>query len=216
MAGPDRPPPAGPRARRSGVATVYYPPPAHDLAAPPGPSGREARASRADEPTQAFERPTRALGRSPSQAARQAPSAQGGYGTVGGLRRPRAGVPVSRRGRLRRLGLWSVVKMSLTFYLCVFLVIMVAGTVLWNVAETGGLIGKLDKLVRSLFALRRFQLHPLTALAWGAAAVGALCLLGVLVNVVAAVIYNLLADLVGGVRVTIVSDEPPKGASLRR
>jgi len=100
-----------------------------------------------------------------------------------------------------------VLKVSLAFYLCVLVVLLVAGAVLWNVAEAAGLIGKLDKLVRSLFALSSFQLHPLSALAWGSAFLGSWCLLGVLVNVVAAVLYNLLSDLVGGVKVVIAGDE---------
>jgi Ni,Fe-hydrogenase I cytochrome b subunit len=101
----------------------------------------------------------------------------------------------------------SVLKLSLFFYFCVLVVLLVAGTVLWNVAEAAGAIGKLDKLVRSLFALSSFQLHPLDALLWGGAIVAAWCLLGVLASVVAAVLYNLLSNVVGGVRVVVSGDE---------
>lgn len=127
-------------------------------------------------------------------------------------------VKVSRdkRGRwtVRRVSVLSVLKISLAFYLCVLVVVVVAGAVVWNVADSAGLITKLDKLVRSLFALSSFTLHPLTALVWGGAFVAALCLLGVLVNVVVAVLYNVLSDLVGGVRVLMVSEEETRAASL--
>ena len=115
---------------------------------------------------------------------------------------------------MRRVSVGSVLKISLAFYLCVLVVVLVAGAVLWNVAASAGLIVKLDKLVRSLFALSSFKLHPLTALIWGGAFVAALCLLGVLVNVVVALLYNVLSELIGGVRVLVVSDENARAASL--
>ncbi len=226
MAGPDRPPPAGPRGHQQGPATAYLPPP---VVPPPmreslrGRGGQTQRRKSRQEPwaafveeaTQAFEQPTQALG---SPLRRQAPQRQVAASTRYGLPKAGSAAGVSRaaasRGRLKRVGLLSVVKMSLAFYLCVFVVVMVAGAVLWNVAEAAGLIRKLDKLVRSLFALSNFQLHPLTALGWGGAAVGALCLLGVLANVLTAVFYNLLADLVGGLQVTVAGEEPARGANL--
>ena len=113
---------------------------------------------------------------------------------------------VHSRRVLRRLDVASVFKVSFFFYFCVWVVLVVAGVVIWNVAATFGLITSLDKLVRSLFALTSFKLHPLTALEWGGAAVALLCLLGVFVNVLAAVLYNLISDLVGGVQVFTVRD----------
>lgn len=118
------------------------------------------------------------------------------------------------RWTVRRVNVFSVLKISLAFYLCVLVVVLVAGAVLWNIAESAGLIGKLDRLIRSLFALSSFKLHPLTALTWGGAFVGLLCLLGVLVNVIVAMLYNVLSDLVGGVRVLVVSDDEARPASV--
>ena len=133
-----------------------------------------------------------------------------------GPRKPRSKVAREGQGRLivRRVSVGSVFKISLAFYLCVLVVVLVAGAVLWNVAASAGLIVKLDKLVRSLFALSSFKLHPLTALVWGGAFVAALCLLGVLVNVVVVLLYNVLSELIGGVRVLVVSDENAGPASL--
>jgi hypothetical protein len=121
------------------------------------------------------------------------------------------------RWTVRRVNVASVFKVSVVFYLCVLAVALVAGAILWNVAESAGLIDKLDKLVRSLFALSKFQLHPLTALLWGGAFVASLCLLGVLANVFVAVLYNVLSDLVGGVRVVVVNEaEARAGGAMPR
>lgn len=118
---------------------------------------------------------------------------------------------VHNRRVVRRVDVLSVLKVSFAFYFCVLVVLLVAVTILWNVATTFGVISTVDKLVRNLFALTSFQLHPLAALAWSAAVLGALCFIGVLFNVVAAVLYNLISDIVGGVQVIVVDDqEAPK------
>lgn len=114
---------------------------------------------------------------------------------------------VGTRRVIRRVDVWTVFKLSMIFYFCVLVMLVAAGVVLWNVAATFGVITSVDKLVRSLFALRSFKLHPESALIWGTAAGGALCLLGVVVNTVAVVFYNLLSDIVGGVQVVAVSDK---------
>jgi hypothetical protein len=113
------------------------------------------------------------------------------------------------RNRLvvRRVNAVSVFKVSAVFYFGVLVVMLIAGTVLWNVAAALGVIDDLDKAIRSLFALSTFKLHPLVALGWAAAIGGALCFLGVVVNVLAAIMYNLISDIVGGVKVTVAADK---------
>ncbi len=114
---------------------------------------------------------------------------------------------VRSRRLVRRFDIWSVFKVSVIFYICVFVVMLVAGTVLWNVAAAFGVITDGEKLVRSLFALNTYTLHPIAAFLWGSVIAGAVCFLGVLANVLAAVLYNLISDVVGGVQVIVVSDQ---------
>ena len=114
---------------------------------------------------------------------------------------------VRSRRLIRRFDIWSVFKVSVIFYICVFVVMLVAGTVLWNVAAAFGVVTDGEKLVRSLFALNTFTLHPLTAFWWGSVIAGAACFIGVLSNVLAAVLYNLISDVVGGIQVVVVSDQ---------
>jgi Transmembrane domain of unknown function (DUF3566) len=115
---------------------------------------------------------------------------------------------VRSRRLIRRFDIWSVFRVSVIFYACVFVVMLIAGAALWNVAAAFGVVTDGEKLVRSLFALTTFTLHPLTALGWGSVIAGAVCFLGVLFNVLAAVLYNLISDVVGGVQVIVVSDQP--------
>lgn len=139
----------------------------------------------------------------PQPAAMPAPPVQEARGRRG--RRVLVRDVHSRRV-IRKLDVWSVFKVSFIFYLCVLFVLVAAGVAIWNVAAAFGVITTLDKSIRSLFALKSFRLHPITALVWGSAIGAGLCLLGVLVNVVASVFYNLISDLVGGIQVISLSD----------
>ena len=131
-----------------------------------------------------------------------------------GLLVPRPRGPGRATGRdtrnrlvVRRVNAVSVLKVSLVFYFGVLIVMLIAGAVLWNVAAALGVIDDLNKAIRSLFALSTFKLHPLVALGWSALIGGALCFLGVVVNVFAAIMYNLISDIVGGVQVTVAADK---------
>ncbi len=150
-------------------------------------------------------------GRAPRTARpTQPPPASSRRAVTGSRPRGRQRVPDVRRRRVvRRIDVWAVFKLSLVFYLCVLVVMLVAGIVLWNVAAAFGVIHNLDKLVRSLFALSSFKLRPLSALGWGAAVGLVLCLMGTFLNVLATVLYNLISDVVGGVQVFVVGDDEP-------
>jgi hypothetical protein len=219
---PTSPPPAGwgqpqpgmPRHAGAPGAGTYYPPGQTGTPLP----GRPSRA-RPGEPTQAvgLQRPRPPAGPMAPAPGRPMPPA----GSVPPARRAPYGPPVpvdgngqvqgartlARRQVIRRVSVWSVLKVSLIFYILVLAVMLIAGVALWNVASDFGLINSLDKLVRSLFALTSFKIHPLTALAWGVAVGAVLCFLGVLLNVVAALLYNLISDVVGGIRVTLAADK---------
>ncbi|HET9060805.1 MAG TPA: DUF3566 domain-containing protein [Acidimicrobiales bacterium] len=174
-------PPRGP----AGAQRAPGPGPAGRTGYPPGPPGQN--------------RP-RPPGAVPAGGTRQPAPQQRG-------RRPQVVRDVHSRRVVRRIDVLSVAKVSLIFYLCVLVVLIVAGIVLWNVAAAFGVITSAEKLVRSLFALTTFKLHPLTALIWGSAIGAVLCLIGVFVNMLAASLYNLISDIVGGAQVFVISDK---------
>ena len=55
-----------------------------------------------------------------------------------------------------------------------------------------------------LFDLKSFTLHPDLVLEYAAAGGGVLTLVGTCLNVLAALVYNLLSDVVGGIQVIVV------------
>jgi Transmembrane domain of unknown function (DUF3566) len=212
------PPPGAPGAQRyqgQPVNPAYYVPrqaPTHvppgqlrpgAPGAPRGPMPNGAPGPRRTDATQALVTGPRPPGAPPTRQAQYPPRAPLPQDEGGRRLLVR---DVATRRVVRRLDVWSVFKVSFIFYFCVLVVMIAAGVVLWNVAAAFGVITSLDKLVRSLFALKSYRLHPTAALIWGSAVGAALCLIGVLVNVIASVLYNLISDLVGGIQVVALSD----------
>jgi uncharacterized membrane protein len=119
--------------------------------------------------------------------------------------RVRTGQIVRRRATVRRVDPWSVLKLSVIFYFCFLLVVMLGLTVFWSVLLN---IGILDTITSFLDDLQ------LTLVINGSNIARAAFLLGLLnvvlwtgINVFLAFLYNLVADLLGGLRVELASEE---------
>lgn len=162
-----------------------------------------------------------------------AAAAAGGYGGAGGY--PASGgyvagssvppqqplppqvTPVSRssaaarRARLKvsHLGPLSVLRVSLTFSLCMFIVLLVAVAALWGVLDSSGVFKSIinaattltnDKNQTGIAPWLTFGRVMLITVVIGAANVIAFTLL----STIGALLYNLCSDFVGGVEVTLI------------
>ena len=111
------------------------------------------------------------------------------------------------RRLLRYVEPWSVLKISLVFYLCVWAVLLFVGVTLWQVAAGAGLVANVEAFVTELAALESFRIHGdqifRIAVAGGLLLVVALTGLTVL----GSVLFNLISDVTGGVRLTVVEEE---------
>ena len=100
---------------------------------------------------------------------------------------------------------WSVLKLSLIFYFCLLLVVMVASMVLWSIVINLGVIEGVVEL------LSQFNINVVVNGGNAARLLFLIGLVGVVfwsaINVLMAFLYNLIADLVGGLRVTLSDDD---------
>jgi hypothetical protein len=110
---------------------------------------------------------------------------------------------------LRRVEPWSVFKLSLVFYLCVCLVLLVAGVVLWIGASVTGVVGNVESFFRDA-GFDGFRFSAGTMLRGFTIGGLVLVVAGTVANVLLATLFNLMSDLVGGVRVTLAEDLHPK------
>jgi hypothetical protein len=101
------------------------------------------------------------------------------------------------------LDILTVARVSLIFYLILLIVIVVASVLLWYAANTFGTLPSMEKSIKSLFGLKSFTLHPTAVAKYTAAAGLVLAVTGTLGTILAALMYNLIADVVGGIRVEV-------------
>jgi hypothetical protein len=121
---------------------------------------------------------------------------------------PATGTPVRRVHQVvRAVDSWTVLRFSVLFYLSLLVVAVVAGTLLWMVAAATGVIHNVERFIKDLFSLDSFHFSG-GAIFEGTVLAGAvLVLLGTACNVLMAVVYNLVSDVVGGIEVTVLEEE---------
>jgi hypothetical protein len=131
-------------------------------------------------------------------------------------RRERIGPVLRRRRRprirrvnrvVRRVDAWTVFKISAIFYFVAYIILLVAGVLLWNLAYTTGTVGNVEGFIRDLFGLKTFTFNgeEIFRASWVLGLF--LAIAGTGLNVTLCVLFNLIADLVGGVRVTVLEEE---------
>jgi hypothetical protein len=108
---------------------------------------------------------------------------------------------------VRSVDLWSVLKVAICFYLCALVVMLVAGVMLWWIASVSGVVGNVERFIGDLVNNNDFKF-----LSWQVLRASTLvglvvvCVLTV-VTVLAAAFYNLFAELLGGLEITVVEQE---------
>lgn len=110
-----------------------------------------------------------------------------------------------RRSRLaiRRIDPLSVLKFSALIYLAMYLVLLVAGVVLWNLASTSGVRGNVESFVGELIGREEFKFQGGDMMRSSVIGGAVLVAGGTFANVCMVVIYNLISDLVGGVTISV-------------
>jgi len=116
--------------------------------------------------------------------------------------------PRMRRTRriVRHVDPWSVFKVALVFHAVLYVVALVTFALLWNVASSTGTIDNFERFMES-FGWETFTLEAgeffrglwLLGLFWVVMATG--------LWVLAAYVFNLITDIVGGVSVTVLEAE---------
>ena len=121
------------------------------------------------------------------------------------------------RRLVRHVEPWSVLKVALIFSFCLWVILLVAGVMLWSLAVSSGTVDNVETFVTELFALESFTFNADQI--FRASAIGGLVLVvaGAGFTVLMAVLFNLISDVTGGVRFTVVEEETarPRPKRLR-
>lgn len=107
---------------------------------------------------------------------------------------------------VRHVDPWSVLKLSLVFFVCVWVMFMVAVVIVWSIAQSSGTVERIESFVNDLgitgwklngtFVFRQYGLFGLVMVFACTTA-----------TVVSTIIFNLISDLVGGVWISVIEEE---------
>lgn len=115
-------------------------------------------------------------------------------------------VNIRRRTRVvRHIDPWSVFRVALAAHFVLYFVLLLAGVLLWNVANATGTVDNVERFMES-FGWETFEFDggELFHQAW---ILGLFAVVGFTgLAVLAATIFNLITDLVGGIRVTVIEN----------
>jgi hypothetical protein len=226
--------------------------------APPGPSATHAAPTVPAQGTRTEPRPTIDPALEPGgdgaagdgEGAAEAGGARITDGLAALRARPRrSGKRKGRRGlrvrqRLWSIDPWSVFKLSTLFYICLCGILLVAGTLLWNVGRSVGTIDDIESFVTRMGAygtctlkaevpagtpfeedddcaegevlVGGYKFDDGTMFRMAAIGGGILVVAGSIGNVLMVVLVNLLNELTGGLRYTIVKEPIPRPAGGRK
>ena len=107
---------------------------------------------------------------------------------------------------IRDIDPWSTFKVGLVFHFVLYLVALVALVLLWSVASATGTVDNIERFMES-FGWDSFSFNG-RSLFRSVAVLG--LLLAVLLTgiwVLSVTVFNLIADLVGGIQVTVLEHE---------
>lgn len=106
---------------------------------------------------------------------------------------------------VRKIDPWSVLKLSVIFYFFGLLVFMLGLTLFWAVLNQVGLVQSALQFLADLNIIVRINAGNIARAAFLVGLLGVVLMSGV--SVFLCFLYNLVADLVGGLRIITAEDE---------
>lgn len=108
---------------------------------------------------------------------------------------------------VRHIEVWSVFKIAVPVFVCLYVALMVSGYLLWSAAESAGTIEGIEGFFQEAGGYDVFVIDGEVVFRSSLVILGVLSVLGVVGSVLGAVLFNLLSDLTGGVRMTVIDED---------
>lgn len=117
-----------------------------------------------------------------------------------------------RRGRrvkriVRRIELWSVLKLSLVFYTCMYAVTIASLVLLWGLANSAGLVDNFEGFMADV-GFENWQFYGEDMFRKVATIGAVLVLAGTVMTVLATALINVISELTGGIRLVVIEEDP--------
>ncbi|MEM7338120.1 MAG: DUF3566 domain-containing protein [Actinomycetota bacterium] len=108
---------------------------------------------------------------------------------------------------VRHIDPWSVLTFSVLFHLCLYASLLLSSVLVWNAAVAAGTIENIEKLISDLGDFQSYEINGDAVFRAAMIIAGVLTLASTVLVVLLVVVFNLISDLVGGIRLTVVEEE---------
>ncbi len=108
---------------------------------------------------------------------------------------------------VRHVEVWSVAKVALLFALCGYVVALVSGFLLWQAADRVGTIEGIEGFFEDAGGYDSFEILGGVVFRSSAVILAVLAAFSVFTWVLGAVLFNLISDLTGGIRMTVIDED---------
>jgi hypothetical protein len=108
---------------------------------------------------------------------------------------------------VRHIDPWSVLTFSVLFHLCVYAALLLASVLVWNAAVAAGTIENIESFISELGDYTTYEIKGDVVFRAAMVIAGILTLASSVLVVLLTVVFNLISDLVGGIRLTVVEEE---------
>jgi len=109
------------------------------------------------------------------------------------------------RRMIRRIDTWTVLRLCFLFYLFLGGVGIVAGTVVYNVARVAGFMARIERAMQEV-GFENFRFLGARTLLAALLVVGTLVVVATAATVLLSVLYNVIAEIVGGIEVSTLDE----------
>ncbi len=107
---------------------------------------------------------------------------------------------------VRRIDLWSVLKLSLVVYTCLYIAVLATLAALWGILYQSGNIDKLQSFLADV-GLENFTFYG-NQMFRACAAIGAVGVLaGTVITVLATALVNVISEMTGGIRLIVIEED---------
>ena len=119
--------------------------------------------------------------------------------------KPRRSAGGARRTRVvvKKVGPWSVLRFSLLFYFCIMVALWLGFIVLYSFLGAIGVLDSIERGIRNVGFSRHWTFHAGWIFSRMFMIGLVMVVFGAIVNLFAAFLYNLIADFVGGIELTL-------------
>ncbi len=96
-------------------------------------------------------------------------------------------------------------------YACSYVAVLGAGVLLWNAAQRSGLVDNVESFISEVGSYESWSIDGMVIFRRARIIGLVVATVGVAVNVVLTIMFNLISDLTGGIRLTVLADDhrPP-------